>query len=222
MRPKKASYDWLIKQIDKLEKAVINQCGFCLGDDKTPQIPVEFSEGASVSPDKLSNTMVRRITDIRRLEEFINHYEFIAMEEMLISRREGKSVAKWQSLLNRLENSRKIIDKESDIIQYEIDFSTNRSIDTLSKISFIFLPLSFIVGYFGMNFTSMGMVGHNVDKQGILMWKYGHIFIKFLLIVSLCLSIGYLYYLQSNESLKKTAQKEVDRLTDIQATASDS
>ena len=43
-----------------------------------------------------------------------------------------------------------------------------------------------------------------------------------LLLVSLCLSIGYLYYLQSNESVKKIAQKEVDRLTDIQATVSDS
>lgn len=222
MRTKKASYEWMVKQIDKLEKAVINQCGFCLGDDKTPQIPVEFNIGASVSPERLSGTVVKRITDIRRLEEFINHYEFIAMEEILISKREGKSGAKWQSILNRLENSRKIIDKESDVIQYEIDFTTNRSIDTLSKISFIFLPLSFIVGYFGMNFTSMGMVGHNVDKQGILMWKHGHIFIKMLLLISLCLSIGYLYYLQSNESVKKRAQKEVDRLTDIQATASDS
>ena len=222
MRPKKVSYEWMIKQIDKLEKAVINQCGFCLGDDKTPQIPVEFSVGASVSPETLSGTVVKRINDIRRLEEFINHYEFIAMEEVLIAKREGKSGAKWQNLLNRLENSRKIIDKESDVIQYEIDFTTNRSIDTLSKISFIFLPLSFIVGYFGMNFTSMGMVGHNVDKQGILMWKHGHIFIKILLLFSLCISVGYLYYLQSNESVKKQAQKEVDRLTDIQATASDS
>ena len=83
-------------------------------------------------------------------------------------------------LNNRLIKARKIVDKESDSIQYRIDFHTHHSIDTLSKISFIFLPLSFIVGYFGMNFTTMGMVGHNVNKGGILMHKHGHLFIKLL------------------------------------------
>ena len=214
------SYKWMIKQINKLEDAIIKECGFCLGDDKTPSIPTEFNKNAKVTAN-INESLEKRVTNIRRLEEFINHYEFIVMEMMLILKKQGKSGSEWQNLLNRLENSRKIIDKESDVIQYEIDFSTSKSIDTLSKISFIFLPLSFIVGYFGMNFTTMGMVGHNVDKKGILMWKHGHLFIKFLLFISLCLSIGYLYFLEKKGSTTKQTQMSIDKLTDIQATSRD-
>ena len=38
------SYKWMIKQINKLEDAIIKECGFCLGADKTPSIPTEFNE----------------------------------------------------------------------------------------------------------------------------------------------------------------------------------
>ena len=220
---KRVSYKWMIKQINKLEDAIIKECGFCLGKDiygKTPSIPTEFNKNAKVTAN-INESLEKRVTNIRRLEEFINHYEFIVMEMMLILKKQGKSGSEWQNLLNRLEHSRKIIDKESDVIQYEIDFSTSKSIDTLSKISFIFLPLSFIVGYFGMNFTTMGMVGHNVDKKGILMWKHGHLFIKFLLFISLCLSIGYLYFLEKKGSTAKQTQMSIDKLTDIQATSRD-
>jgi len=214
------SYKWMIKQINKLENAIIKECGFCLGDDKTPQIPRDFDENAQVSA-KLNQYVAKRVTNIRRLEEFINHYEFIAMEMILIESKKGKSGAEWKNILERLEAARKIIDKESDVIQYEIDFSTNKSIDTLSKISFIFLPLSFIVGYFGMNFTTMGMVGHNVDKKGILMWKHGHLFIKGLLIFTFVLSMGYLYFLEKRDTGPQRAKGEIDKLTDIQATSRD-
>ena len=214
------SYKWMIKQINKLEDAIIKECGFCLGDDKTPSIPTEFNENARVSAN-LNRYVEKRVTNIRRLEEFINHYEFIVMEMILIESKKGKSGAEWKNILQRLEALRRIIDKESDVIQYEIDFSTNKSIDTLSKISFIFLPLSFIVGYFGMNFTTMGMVGHNVDKKGILMWKYGHIFIKFLLFLTFVLSMGYLYFLEKRETGPRRSQGEIDKLTDIQATSRD-
>ena len=214
------SYQWMIKQINKLEDAIIKECGFCLGDDKTPSIPREFDENSKVATN-VNKNIENRVTNIRRLEEFINHYEFIAMEMILIESKKGKSGAGWKNILNRLEQSRKIIDKESDVIQYEIDFSTNKSIDTLSKISFVFLPLSFIVGYFGMNFTTMGMVGHNVNKKGILMWKYGHFFIKILLLITFIISVGYLYYLEKKDTGPKRSQGEIDKLTDIQATSRD-
>ena len=214
------SYKWMIKQITKLEDAIIKECGFCLGDDKTQQIPREFNENAVVSA-KMNQYVAKRVTNIRRLEEFINHYEFIAMEMILIESKKGKSGAEWKNILERLEAARKIIDKESDVIQYEIDFTTTKSIDTLSKISFIFLPLSFIVGYFGMNFTTMGMVGHNVDKKGILMWKHGHSFIKFILFFTFVVSMGYLYFLEQRDTGPRRAQGEIDKLTGIQATAGD-
>ena len=51
------------------------------------------------------------------------------------------------------------------------------------------------------------------------MWKHGHLFIKFLLFISLCLSIGYLYFLEKKGSTAKQTQLSIDKLTDIQATS---
>ena len=218
---KKLTYEWMHKQIEELEKAVLNQCAFCTGNGVKLQ-PLEFNTKHDIKSREENKDIKKRINDIRRLEQFINHYEFLILEKILLNKRTGKPVAKWKILNDRLDESRKIVDKESDAIQYRLDFHTNHSIDKLSKISFIFLPLSFIVGYFGMNFTTMGMVGHNVDKKGILMWKHGHFFIKGLLVLSLISSIGYLYYLDNTVGGENTLKREINRLTEIQATSGDS
>ena len=218
---KRLTYQWMIKQIDALEKEIIKQCAFCTGNGVKLQ-PLEFNKYLNVKTHLKNKDLSVRIIDIRRLEEFINHYEFLILEKILQNKRSGKSVAKWQHLKNRVVESRKIIDKESDSIQYRLDFHTHHSIDTLSKISFIFLPLSFIVGYFGMNFTTMGMTGHNMNKSGILMWKHGHIFIKILILISLVSSVGYLYYLEKIDESGKALKRSINRLTKIQATAGDS
>ena len=102
------------------------------------------------------------------------------------------------------------------------DEDRNESLDILTLTEIIFLPLGFLTGYFGMNFTTMGMVGHNVDKKGILMWKHGHLFIKGLLVLSLISSIGYLYYLDTTVGGENALKREINRLTEIQATAGDS
>tara|TARA_R110002074_G_scaffold96891_1_gene210436 strand:+ start:1389 stop:2057 length:669 start_codon:yes stop_codon:yes gene_type:complete len=218
---KRLTYEWMIKQIDALEKEIIKQCAFCTGNGVKLQ-PLEFNKHLNVKTHLKNKNLRVRIIDIRRLEEFINHYEFLILEKILQNKKSGKSVAKWQNLKNRIVESRKIIDKESDSIQYRLDFHTHHSIDTLSKISFIFLPLSFIVGYFGMNFTTMGMTGHNMNKSGILMWKHGHSFIKILLLASLVSSVGYLFYLEQMDSSGKALKRSINRLTKIQATAGDS
>ena len=218
---KKLTYEWMHKQIEELEKAVLKQCAFCTGNGVKLQ-PLEFNTKYNIKSREENKDIKKRINDIRRLEQFINHYEFLILEKILLNKRTGKPVAKWKILNDRLDESRKIVDKESDAIRYRLDFHTNHSIDTLSKISFIFLPLSFIVGYFGMNFTTMGMVGHNVDKKGILMWEHGHFFIKGLLVLSLISSIGYLYYLDNTVGGENALKREINRLTEIQATAGDS
>lgn len=46
--------------------------------------------------------------------------------------------------------------------------------DFLEIILFAFAPASFLTGYFGMNFTSMGNPGKNSNSRGILVGKYGH------------------------------------------------
>jgi len=218
---KRLTYQWMIKQIDALEKEIIKQCAFCTGNGLKLE-PLEFNKDLDVKTHIKNKDLRVKITNIRRLEEFINHYEFLILEKILQNKRSGKSVAKWQHLKNRIVDARKIIDKESDSIQYRLDFHNHHSIDTLSKISFIFLPLSFIVGYFGMNFTTMGMTGHNMSKSGILMWKHGHIFIKIFLLISLVSSMGYLFYLEQMDESGKALKRSINRLTKIQATAGDS
>jgi len=218
---KKLTYKWMTKQIDALEKEVIKHCAFCTGRGVKLQ-PLEFNTHATIRPQVEQQNLRQRIISIRRLEEFINHYEFLILDKILQNKRSGKSTLEWKHLNNRLIKARKIVDKESDSIQYRIDFHTHHSIDTLSKISFIFLPLSFIVGYFGMNFTTMGMVGHNVNKGGILMHKHGHLFIKLLLTTCLGLSVGYLFYLEKMDASGKALKRSINRLTKIQATAGDS
>jgi magnesium transporter len=94
----------------------------------------------------------------------------------------------------RLENIMKrlhIVDKNLEIIK---DFNTalhnkrqTKAIDSLTIVNTIFLPLTLIVGYFGMNFKSMGCP---TNKTGILTMDYGQIFV-----IGLCISITLLIYL---------------------------
>ena len=97
----------------------------------------------------------------------------------------------------RLENIMKrlhIVDKNLEIIK---DFNTalhnkrqTKALDTLTIVNTIFLPLTLIVGYFGMNFKSMGCP---TIKTGILTMEYGQIFV-----IGLCISITLLIYLYLN------------------------
>ena len=64
---------------------------------------------------------------------------------MLISKRTGKDIYKWQDLLNRVELSRKIIDKESSSIRYDLDFKTHKSIDTLYSFAILSLKSETVI-----------------------------------------------------------------------------
>lgn len=95
---------------------------------------------------------------------------------------------------NRLEKIMKrlhIVDKNLEIIK---DYNTSlhnkrqtKAIDSLTIVNTIFLPLTLIVGYFGMNFKSMGCP---TLKTGILTMEYGQIFV-----IGLLVSITIIVYL---------------------------
>ena len=95
---------------------------------------------------------------------------------------------------NKLENIMKrlhIVDKNLEIIK---DYNTSlhnkrqtKAIDSLTIVNTIFLPLTLIVGYFGMNFKSMGCP---TVKTGILTMEYGQIFV-----IGLLVSITIIVYL---------------------------
>jgi len=67
-----------------------------------------------------------------------------------------------------------------------LNMNARLSSDYLEIILFAFVPASFITGYFGMNFVSMGNPGAKTNRNGLLATKYGHwyaIFIIFALIM---------------------------------------
>ena len=220
----KLTYEWMIEQVNKLEKAVINQCDFCTGNtnNKKRAFPMnkEFDEHIKSArvPNKYDE---KRINTIRVIEEFINHYEFLVLEEIMIEKKHNGDYKRWQDLLHRLEESRKIIDKLTTTLQYALDIQTNSSIDVLSKVSLIFLPLTFITGYFGMNFTSMGIVGKNMNPKGILMWKNGHTFVILLLLFALVASIIILSFVEKYNSRNKNIRATLSALVQAQSSASD-
>lgn len=92
-----------------------------------------------------------------------------------------------------IENEKiyRILDHIITILGHE-----NRKLNTLkmtliSALGTIFLPLSFITGYFGMNFRSMG---NPSLKKGILATKHVEVFIFALSIISMIV-IGSVYYI---------------------------
>ena len=85
-----------------------------------------------------------------------------------------------------IENFKLINDFNKQILQK----NKKRAIDTLTVVNTIFLPLSLITGYFGMNFKSMGAPS---NKTGIFTLKDGQYFV-FLLFISLTLFILVLFY----------------------------
>ena len=220
----KLTYEWMDQQINRLEKAVINQCDFCTGNtnNKIRAFPMnkEFDQHIKVArvPNEYDE---KRVNQIRLIEEFINHYEFLVLEEIKIEKKKNGDYERWQQLLDRLESSRKIIDKLTSTLQYALDIQTNSSIDVLSKVSLIFLPLTFITGYFGMNFTTMGMVGKNMNPKGVLMWKNGHTFVKLLLLFALVASIIILSFVEKYNIRNKNIRATLNSLVQAQSGAAD-
>jgi len=62
-----------------------------------------------------------------------------------------------------------------------------KSLDILTLISLIFLPIGAIVGYFGMNFGSMG--NPTGSGSGILNIKYGQLFVYSLFFISILITL---------------------------------
>lgn len=78
-------------------------------------------------------------------------------------------------------NLRDYVSQVREAYQAQIDIGLNKIMKVFTVISAVFLPLTFLVGWYGMNFESMPEFS----------WKYGYIFAigLTLLIIVVCLVI---------------------------------
>ena len=138
----------------------------------------------STISDKL---IIERGNDIRKELLYIEIYK-----NLMISRNDViTNEAEFDVTLEKMKKNIQIIDK------YEtrnLVLGQKKSLDILTLITLIFLPIGAIVGYFGMNFGSMGNpIGNN---KGILNVKYGQglVFALFFISIGITLLIIQQFY----------------------------
>jgi len=99
-----------------------------------------------------------------------------------------KSKAYFVILFNRIErlnrkvgNLRDYVTQTRESYQAQLDISQNKIMKLFTVLTAVFSPLTLIVGWYGMNFSTMPELG----------WKYGYAFVIFLslAVLSVCLWI---------------------------------
>ncbi len=115
----------------------------------------------------------------RRLLHLKKYYEhlsiimdgLLANDQNILSEEEVKNLViidtRIDRLLNNLMNLREYVKEMRESVQAEMDIQQNNLMRAFTVISAIFLPLSLIVGWYGMNFQNMPE----------LMWQHGYLYV---------------------------------------------
>lgn len=95
---------------------------------------------------------------------------------------------------NRLYNNVRLLRDYTvqirEVYQSQVDINLNQIMYVFTVVTTIFLPLTLIVGWYGMNFTTMPE----------LAWQYGYLFV---ILLSLAVIIGCLWFFKKKRLLKK-------------------
>ena len=78
----------------------------------------------------------------------------------------------------------------NQFINMTADYHSSKSLDKLTILNTIFLPLGLICSYFGMNFASMGCP---TKKGGIFNIKNSNLFVFILFLISIFVTIIVLF-----------------------------
>lgn len=107
-----------------------------------------------------------------------NENEYFDENELRMFRMVEKRIGRLQ---NEAQMLREYGVQVRELFQAEIDIRQNRIMKILTIVTTIFLPLSLVVGWYGMNFTNMPE----------LTWKYGYpaVIVGSVLVVLICLWI---------------------------------
>lgn len=143
-----------------------------------------------LSDDKKYND--KNISDIlhKFRKEILKNEIQLNQIELSFAHVNNNQITEYKNKLQLLINNLKLLDEyHTKIIQY----NQKKSIDTLTLVNTIFLPLSLIAGYFGMNFKSMGIPS---SSKGIFNIANGQIFVVSLfLIITVAVIILFKYQL---------------------------
>lgn len=89
--------------------------------------------------------------------------------------------ARVERLLRAVENLREDVARSYEAYQSQVDINLNKTMKMLTVITSVFLPLSLIAGWYGMNFQNMPE----------LTWRYGYLYV--MLLCALVLGLCFLY-----------------------------
>ena len=100
----------------------------------------------------------------------------IQYEEFLFKNNNNKDID------NKIKYLNKNINLLNEYYSLNINIKKHKNLNNISLINTIFLPLTLITGYFGMNFSKMG---NPTLKKGILSINNAHEFILILFLISI-------------------------------------
>jgi magnesium transporter len=186
----------------------MNNIPFFLLNKKKKEIISENLDSLNINKDSLTNenylnNLINKLEkEVSKLDDLVGFkkpdHELITdrifyinklrlfLEIKIYKSKFDKNNPEMEKLIKRLE----LLNKNINIIQtYNTQLynkKQSKALDTLTVVNTIFLPLTLIVGYFGMNFKSMGCP---TTKTGILTFKYGQTFVFILIILITCFTL---------------------------------
>lgn len=89
--------------------------------------------------------------------------------------------ARVERLLHTVENLREDVARSYESYQSQVDINLNKTMKLLTVITSVFLPLSLVTGWYGMNFQNMPE----------LTWRFGYLYV--MLLCALVLTLCFLY-----------------------------
>ena len=151
------------------------------------------------------------LIELNKLEEIIKNLDYnilkdkkFVFENLYIYKKKliKISIKYDEYLLNSNNNKNKIIEYKIKninkniklLIEFHnlnINIQKHKNINNISLVSTIFLPLSLITGYFGMNFYHMG---NPTLKKGILSISHANKFVFILFLISIMSTLLLFHY----------------------------
>ena len=174
----------------------MNKIPFYLLENKQKEGVIKDNEIKENNLNDLNNLVNKLEKEVAKLDKLIDYENFkneeitkkiyllnklrLFLEIKIYESEFENNNPKMKKIIDKLE----LLNKNIEIIKEynNLLYNKNRTkaLDTLTVVNTIFLPLSLIVGYFGMNFKSMGCPA---EKTGILTIKYGQTLVFILMII---------------------------------------